>query len=430
MCDRSRTVALSLVLLLIVPALCAQEERKSQTAKEQYETLLRDYERASAAWRESGKGLTAANPAWIEHYAARPVWSFAPRFLQFAEANSKTPEAVEALLHIVGIPEPGDFSDRSLFPVVTRVFRLLASDHLQDERVAAACLARVRFAGAAIDPYLQALLAKSQDREIRAYACWELALKSEAELHYLERTVAPRPDPGQLRKALEYLNSRRDPEFIKLTEAIDKADKAVIFAESEALLERVISEFGDVPFPPRWSKAKREGETLADFARPKLDALRNIAVGKVAPDIEGEDIHGKPMRLSDYRGRLVVIVFWGTWCGPCRGLIPHEKALVERFKDRPFALLGVNSDSDREKLQATMEKQGITWRSWWDGGKIGGPIARRWDVAGWPTIIVVDDRGVIRYKNFPHYAHKELADAIDHLLSAMAHEDDGGTAKR
>ena len=115
----------------------------------------------------------------------------------------------------------------------------------------------------------------------------------------------------------------------------------------------------------------------------------------------------------------MVVVFWGTWCGPCMGLVPHEKALVKRFKDRPFALLGVNSDSDRQKLQATMEREGITWPSWWDGGKIGGPIAGRWDVRGWPTIIVLDGKGAIRNMHFPHNAHKELADAVDSILKEM-----------
>jgi peroxiredoxin len=326
---------------------------------------------------------------------------------------------VDALLQVVGMLESGHVADRFFFPVVTRAFRLLCADHVQDERVAQACLRSARLAGPAIEPCLQALLAKSRDREIRAYACWALAHRGEMNLLRLERIVATASDRPELRRSLEFVNARQDPEFTRLIETINKADKAVISSETEALLERVISEYGDVPFPASWDKAKRRGKTLADQARLKLDTLRTLAVGKVAPDIQGEDISGKPMRLSDYRGKVVVLVFWGTWCGPCMGLVPHEKALVERLKDRPFALLGINSDADREMLQAAMEKEGITWRSWWDGGKIGGPIAARWDVKLWPTIFVVDENGLIRYKNFPHHAHKELADAVDSLLKEM-----------
>jgi thiol-disulfide isomerase/thioredoxin len=193
----------------------------------------------------------------------------------------------------------------------------------------------------------------------------------------------------------------------------------VLRAESEALLERVINEFGDIPLAPKWAKVKPDGRTLADSARPKLEAMRSLAVGRVAPEIEGQDIDGKPMKLSDNRGKVVVLCFWGTWCGPCMAMVPLEKALVERLKGRPFVLLGINSDSDREKLKSVMAEKGMTWRSWWDGGRTGGPIATRWDVHAWPAIIVLDGKGVIRFRGLPHHVAKPLDDAVDSLLEEM-----------
>ena len=71
----------------------------------------------------------------------------------------------------------------------------------------------------------------------------------------------------------------------------------MISMETEALLECVISKYGDVPFPASWDKAKRKGETLAKQARVRLDALQSVAVGKVPPDIHGEDTNGRPMKL-------------------------------------------------------------------------------------------------------------------------------------
>jgi hypothetical protein len=79
-------------------------------------------------------------------------------------------------------------------------------------------------------------------------------------------------------------------------------------------------------------------------------------------------------------------------------MYPHERSLVKRLDGKPFVLLGVNSDSDRTGLKETMKKESITWRSFWDGGKIGGPIATQWNVHGWPTIYVLDHKGVIRAK--------------------------------
>ena len=78
-------------------------------------------------------------------------------------------------------------------------------------------------------------------------------------------------------------------------------------------------------------------------------------------------------------------------------MYPHERSLVERMKDKPFALIGVNSDK-KDRVQEAIERENITWRSFWDGGNTRGPIAKSWGVRGWPTIYVIDDKGVIRYK--------------------------------
>jgi hypothetical protein len=79
-------------------------------------------------------------------------------------------------------------------------------------------------------------------------------------------------------------------------------------------------------------------------------------------------------------------------------MYPHERSLVKQLEGKQFALLGVNSDADRAKLRAVLKKEGITWRSFWDGGKVGGPIATRWNVQMWPTGYVLDHQGVIRAK--------------------------------
>ncbi len=79
-------------------------------------------------------------------------------------------------------------------------------------------------------------------------------------------------------------------------------------------------------------------------------------------------------------------------------MYPHERSLVKRLAGKPFALLGINSDP-RGKLKQAIKKEQMTWRSWWDGGDTSGPIATRWNVHGWPTIYVLDHKGVIRYKD-------------------------------
>ena len=77
----------------------------------------------------------------------------------------------------------------------------------------------------------------------------------------------------------------------------------------------------------------------------------------------------------------------------------HERSLVEKYADKPFAIVGVNSDRDRDKLKERMAEEEITWPSFFDGGGTGGPIASAWNVSGWPTIYVLDAEGRIRFKD-------------------------------
>jgi hypothetical protein len=81
-------------------------------------------------------------------------------------------------------------------------------------------------------------------------------------------------------------------------------------------------------------------------------------------------------------------------------MFPHERSLVERLANQPFALIGVDSDEDREKVKPSLAKENITWRSFWNGpaGKYG-PISTQWNVHGWPTIYILDGKGTIRYKS-------------------------------
>lgn len=90
---------------------------------------------------------------------------------------------------------------------------------------------------------------------------------------------------------------------------------------------------------------------------------------------------------------------------------------MKRLKDKPFALIGVNSDTDRGKLKERMAKEKITWRSFWNGPKgMDGAISRAWNVHSWPTIYVLDHKGVIRFKNV---RGKQMDEAVDQLLAEL-----------
>src|SRR5262245_56189485 len=98
-------------------------------------------------------------------------------------------------------------------------------------------------------------------------------------------------------------------------------------------------------------------------------------------------------------------------------MYPHERSLVKRLAGKPFVLVGVNSDADRQQIQKTMEKEEITWRSFWNDGGTGGRISTEWNVHGWPTIYLIDHEGVIRWKGYGEEETKYDA-RVDALVQA------------
>jgi thiol-disulfide isomerase/thioredoxin len=222
-------------------------------------------------------------------------------------------------------------------------------------------------------------------------------------------------------------------------------------AEARRLLEEVVKDYGDVRYltrrfreveellkqpSPTWNgqplrpEDRKEAEkmlagkqTLADVAKAKLDEIENLQVGKPAPPIEGRCMDGKPLKLSDYRGKVVVLVFWGTWCGPCMRQVPHEREMAARYKDRPFAILGIDCDGDKDAALRVMKKEGIIWPNWNDGDPGEGSIVRSYHVKGFPTFLVLDDQGTIRYKDV---IGSSLDKAVDALL---AEREKNGTVK-
>jgi thiol-disulfide isomerase/thioredoxin len=199
-------------------------------------------------------------------------------------------------------------------------------------------------------------------------------------------------------------------------------------ADAEPLLE-------SLKHNPEW--VKQPGYvmgTLGDTADRLLFEIRNLSVGKIAPEIEGRDLDDKALKLSEFRGNVTLLVYWATWCGPCMAMVPHERELAEKLKNRPFAIVGINGDVLGEqqlpdgrkvdataKVKATVEKEKITWRSFKNGQF---DVGLRWNVRSWPTVYLLDPRGVITHKWRGAPESAELDAAIEKLLAAVESERD------
>jgi peroxiredoxin len=98
----------------------------------------------------------------------------------------------------------------------------------------------------------------------------------------------------------------------------------------------------------------------------------------------------------------------------------HERSLVQRYQDRPFVLLGVNTDADAATLKQIQEKQHLPWRSWYDGPD--GPICKEWRILGFPSIFVIDAKGVVRYQHVGPPGEEELEREIETLLHEVPNQ--------
>ena len=183
------------------------------------------------------------------------------------------------------------------------------------------------------------------------------------------------------------------------TLAKDQADHGLnkeATAEADKLFSRVIRDF------PKFNQAHN--------AKRELEELRRMAIGNPAPPMEGTDLDGNPLSLSDYRGKVVVVYFWGRYYDNA----DDHHQLLTAMAGKPFALVGVNDDEKPATARATLEKHKITWPSLWDGVYWKGPIHSNWYVRKWPSTYILDQNGIIRYRDLRWFA--DLEKAVTSLL--------------
>jgi peroxiredoxin len=360
----------------------------------EYLALLEKYEPAHRA-RERAVLEAMTESARREAYLAlaRLDWEFAPRFLAIAREDPGDPGAIDALGWLV--------SNVFTPPESQTAADILIGEHLSSERMISvyrqiALMGNPAPASAA-ERLLRAAAEKAPTDEARGLACLKLA--------------------GLLRNRADAIRTKRGPEPEPLMELEDLArmggrgpvqpaagDLEALILEAEQFYERVVERYRGV----------EDGKLASDASR-SLFQLRELAVGKPAPEVEGADVDGRPFRLSDCRGRVVVLTFAGNWCGPCRAMYPHERGLVERMKGRPFALVSVNTDEKRETLRESIASGEITWRCWWEGGE-KRPNCERWRVNAFPSVFVIDADGVIRAKDV---RGKALDQAVEAVMATM-----------
>lgn len=147
-------------------------------------------------------------------------------------------------------------------------------------------------------------------------------------------------------------------------------------------------------------------------SRPTRETL---AVGDTAPNFTLKDFDGKDWSLTDFRGKIVVLDFWGTWCPPCVQATPHIQRVHEKFAGRDVVVLGLDSDSPDVDVKGWMDKRGLTYKTLLRSET----IARDFKVPGWPTMYVLDREGKVIWAKvgFSQTLEADLTEVINKALA-------------
>ncbi|MDJ0906513.1 MAG: TlpA disulfide reductase family protein [Woeseiaceae bacterium] len=156
------------------------------------------------------------------------------------------------------------------------------------------------------------------------------------------------------------------------------------------------------------------GLVFCAFAATSLASSGDLA-GQSAPDFALKSSTGENLRLSEFRGDVVMVNFWATWCGPCRQEMPLLDELYSRYGRVGFSLLGVNIDDNSSKAMDMVSELGVSFPVLFDSSK---EVSKLYEVDAMPVTVLIDREGTVRYVHLgykPGYEDKYL-DQIRSLL--------------
>lgn len=290
-----RTMTAMLVWLLLLPALTAAD--KPAAPSEQLEALKNELEKGRKEYSQAyEKAKTNRERQELRHKEDKRRQVCARRALELAQRFPKDPVAVEALSWIIG----GGLGWNGAGTEIERAFDLLRKDYVASDKLQRVCELAFVLDDVSTKPeqFLRAVIEKNPHHDLRGQACYSLGRVLRSHAAEAERWRETKGNPAQVKMIETYLSA-------EVMKRIKSGDPDKSLQEAKRLFERVISEYGDVK-----TTNKR---TMADLAKATLFEMQHLVVGKTAPEIEGEDIDGKRFKLSDYRGKVVVLDFWGNW---------------------------------------------------------------------------------------------------------------------
>lgn len=330
--------------------------------------VVEDYLDQQRAWRKanrefatrytrSGKSPRELRESLPKPPDVNPAVEVANAILNLGGAHDKTIEAAEFL---VMRANSGRNSDRHMYTGAKALLDY-APDYENWPQVLSRMLRSKMFHGPKIDEFFEELASEAEDPVLRANGKYYLAAGLSSTLN-LQPLLPAKDREAMRRRAIEAATG--------LSDGVEQ--------------EKFLGDNSDgTPVP----------ETLAQAEAELLRSLRHGTVGGTLPEVAGMRLDGVEERLSDYRGRIVLLDFWATWCRPCVAALPQLRGMVAKLPAERFAIVAVSVDEKLGTVTRFIEDEPMPWTNW-HAGK-GSDFGRLLRIRGYPTYLLVDEHGKI-----------------------------------
>jgi peroxiredoxin len=173
--------------------------------------------------------------------------------------------------------------------------------------------------------------------------------------------------------------------------------------QGTVLLKKVKTDFPDTEPGKNVDKILEQMEAQAKTKQIQKD----LTVGKKFPDFEEKDLDGNPLSIAKYKGKVVLVDFWATWCGPCVAELPNVLKAYQKHHTNGFHIIGISLDQDKSRLTNFIENKGMKWPQYFDGKGWGNKLAGKYGVNSIPATYLLDREGKIIAKNLRGEALEE-----------------------